>query len=66
LINDPVIFRAAKLLIDRHGEHAPIRAARHADDLIRQGDYRGGVVWRLIAEAIEELTRDRRQWEPPN
>jgi hypothetical protein len=61
LINDPDIVLAAKLFIDRYGEHAPLRAARHADDLIRQGDYCGGVVWRLIAEAMEELTCSRWQ-----
>jgi hypothetical protein len=31
MIDDPDILRAAKLLIDQHGEDAPMRAARRAD-----------------------------------
>ena len=34
------IYRAAKLLIDQHGEDAPIRAAERADELLEAG-YRG-------------------------
>jgi hypothetical protein len=48
VIDDPDIFRAAKLLIDRHGEDAPLRAARHADELLNDGDVDGSAVWRRI------------------
>jgi hypothetical protein len=34
LIDDPDIFRAAKLLIDEYGDDAPIRAAQRADKLL--------------------------------
>ena len=60
MINDTDIFRAAKLLIDQHGEDAPIRAAPRADELFDEGDIDGAVVWRRILEAIDELQRGRR------
>ena len=53
------IYRAAKLLIDQHGEDAPIRAAERADELLEAGDTAGAAIWRAIMAAIEELQRDR-------
>ena len=41
VIDDPDIFRAAKLLIDQHGEDAAIRAAQRADALLDEGDLDG-------------------------
>ncbi len=38
MISDLDIYRAAKLLIDQHGENAPIRAAEQADELLEPGD----------------------------
>jgi hypothetical protein len=38
VIDDPDIFRAAKLLIDQHGADAPIRAAQRCDELADLGD----------------------------
>jgi hypothetical protein len=38
LIPDLDIYRAAKLLIDQHGEEATIRAAERADELLETGD----------------------------
>ena len=63
VINDPDIFRAAKLLIDQHGDDAPIRAAMRADELLDEGDVDGALVWRRILEAIDELRRERREGE---
>ena len=60
---DPDIFRAAKMLIDQHGEDAPIRAAQRADELADEGDLDGVAVWRQILEAIDELERGRREGE---
>jgi hypothetical protein len=34
LIPELDIYRAAKLLIDQHGQDAPIRAAERADELL--------------------------------
>jgi hypothetical protein len=56
MISDPDIFRAAKLLIDQHGEGAAIWAAQWADTLADEGDLQGAIVWRRILEAIDELT----------
>jgi hypothetical protein len=66
MIDDPDIYRAAKLLIDRHGDDADIRAAERADELLDDGDIEGSAVWRRIIEAIEELQRGRRDGEPLN
>jgi len=62
----PDIFRAAQLVIEQHGDDAPIRAARRADELLDEGGLDGVAVWQRILEAIEELTRGRRQDEPLN
>ena len=66
MIEDPDIFRAAKLLIDQHGDDALIPAAQRCDELGDEGDLDGAIVWRRILEAIDELTRCRRNDEPLN
>ena len=66
MIDDPDISRAAKLLIDQHGDDAAIRAAQRADELLDEGDVDGALVWRQIIEAIDELMRGRRDGEPLN
>jgi hypothetical protein len=63
VVDDPDIFRAAKLMIDQHGEEAALQAAQRADQLLDDGDLEGSVVWRRIAAAIEELWRGRRKDE---
>jgi len=44
VIDDPDILRAAKLLIDQHGEDAALRAAQRADELLEEGDVEGNSV----------------------
>jgi len=66
LIPELDIYRAAKLLIDQHGEDAPIRAAERADELLEAGDTEGAAIWRAIMVAIEELQRGRRDGESVN
>ena len=66
MISDPDIFRAAKLLIDKCGEGAPMRAAQHADELADDGDLDGVAIWRQILDAIDELTRSWRDGESLN
>ena len=53
------IYRSAKLLIDQHGEDAPIFAAMQADKCLEAGDLDGKAVWMRVIRAIEEL-QDRR------
>ena len=50
-------YRAAKLLVDRHGDEAPIHAAMRAGELMDQGDMDGRAVWLRIKAAVEELLR---------
>jgi hypothetical protein len=56
-MNEINIYRAAKLLVDRHGDEAPIHAAMRADELMDQGDMEGRAVWLRIKAAVEELLR---------
>ena len=66
MIEDPDVWRAAKLLIDRDGKRAALRAVQRADHLMDEGDFDGVAVWRQIGEAVEELTRGPREDEPVN
>ncbi len=55
-IADLDIWRAANLLIKRHGgPDAAIVAAQRADECLASGD--GQAVWKRIVEAILELLR---------
>ncbi len=63
--SDLDIYRSAKLLIDQHGEDAPIFAAMQADKLAEAGDREGRRVWLSIREAIEELQRTRPRRDEP-
>ncbi len=63
MVNDPDIYRAAKLPIDQHGDDALLRAAHRADELLEVGDMIGAATWRRILTAVEELRRGRREGE---
>ena len=54
------IYRAAKLLVDRHGDQAPGQARVRAMSLRQDGDEQGTVVWESIHEAVLELQRTMR------
>ena len=55
MTSDLDINRSAKLLIDQHGEDAPIFAAQHADACLEAGDLDGKAVWMRVIRAIKEL-----------
>ena len=55
MISDLDIWRAAILLIQRHGEDAEIEAAKRADQMLERGDLDGQVAWKRIRRAIVEL-----------
>ncbi len=57
MTSDLDIFRSAKLLIDQHGEDAPIFAAMQADKRAEAGDRKGRAVWLRVIKAIQELQR---------
>ena len=48
------IWRAAHLLIKRHGADAATVAAQRADEMLANGDVDGLAVWKLIGAAIED------------
>jgi hypothetical protein len=50
-------WQAAKLLVDRYGEGAPVQAAQRADELRGEGDTAGEAVWFRIENACRELLR---------
>ena len=58
-IADIDVWRAADLLIKRHGEDAAIVAAQRADELLEAGDVEGQIVFKRIVEAINELQRQK-------
>ena len=61
----PSPCRSAKLLIDQHGDDAPIFAAMQADKLAEAGDREGRRVWLRVIKAIEELQRTRPRRDEP-
>jgi hypothetical protein len=55
MISDLDIYRAANLLIERHGPDALIEAARRIDTMLDRGDVDGRLVWLRIKRAIVAL-----------
>lgn len=51
------IWRAANLLVKRHGPDAEVAAAQRADELLAQGDVEGQRIWKRIVAAVRELQR---------
>ena len=60
------IYRAAKLVIDRHGDDAALYAGARTAVLAGEGGVEGAEVWRQITAAVEELQRQRRPGEAVN
>ena len=59
MIDDHDVWRAATLLIKRHGDDAALVAAQRADELLVVGDLEGSAVWKQILGAISELVRTK-------
>ena len=55
MTSDLDIYRSAKLLIDQHGEDAPVFAAMRSDRCLEGGDLDGKAVWIRVIGAIKEL-----------
>jgi hypothetical protein len=64
-IADIDVWRAADLLVKRHGEDAAIHAAQRADELLAEGDVGGQIVWKRIVMAVCELQRSVRRPDDP-
>jgi len=57
VIPDVDMWRAANLLVKRHGHDAAIVAAQRADECLAAGDDEGQRIWKRIVDAILELQR---------
>lgn len=57
------IYRSAKLLVDQHGDQAPMQARVRTMSLRQDGDEQGAAVWQRILEAVLELQRTLRDPE---
>jgi hypothetical protein len=55
LISELDIYRAANMLIERHGAEAVIEAAKTIDKMLDNGDLGGRAVWRRIRQAVVNL-----------
>ncbi len=55
MISDLDIFRSANVLVKRHGQDAPTKAAMRADAMLDKGDLDGHAVWKRILRSVEEL-----------
>ena len=64
--HDTEAWRAALAMIQHFGPHALRRALTQIDELRKVGDVIGATTWAIIADAIIELTRHRRDDEPLN
>ena len=51
------IWRAAKLLVDRHGQDAELEACQRADQALAAGDLDGLRVWKRVRDAVATLSR---------
>jgi hypothetical protein len=60
MIADPDIWRAAVMLIQRHGaDEAAIVAAQTRDEFRARGDEDGYRIWKAILDTVLELRRDK-------
>ena len=64
--HDIEAWRAALAMIQHFGPQALRRTLTQIDDLRKVGDVIGAITWAIIADAIIELTRHRRDDEPLN
>jgi hypothetical protein len=55
MVSDLDIWRAANLLIRKHGANAELEAAKRADVMLDRGDDDGRLLWARIRRAIEAL-----------
>ncbi len=65
MTSDLDIYRAASVLVKRHGEDAPIHAAMRADAILKTGDLDGYAVWKRIVKAVGELLSEERGRSDP-
>ena len=59
MTEDIDIWRAAHLLVKRHGADAATVAAQRADELLAEGDLDGERIWKRIVGAVRELQQTK-------
>jgi hypothetical protein len=59
MIADLDIWRAANLLVKRHGADAAMVAASRTDELLAADDVEGCAIWKRILAVVDELTRTK-------
>jgi len=55
MISNLDIYRAANMLIERHGAEALTEAAKMIGEMLERGDPEGRDVWQRIRQAIADL-----------
>ncbi len=60
MITDLDIYRAANVLVKRHGPDASLHAAMRADAMLDKGDLDGYAVFKRVVKAVEELLSKER------
>ena len=58
-MHDRDIWRAANVLIQKHGPDAVFHASQRVDELLERGDMDGRAVWLRIHKAVQELLKER-------
>jgi hypothetical protein len=58
------IWRAASLMLKRHGEKAPEESAARADELFAEQDHDGAAVWSRIIDAVGQLANTKPSGRP--
>ena len=57
-VDDIDIYRAANILMDRHGHDAQLLAIKRATEMLDAGDLGGYAVWKRIVDAIKATQRE--------
>jgi hypothetical protein len=60
VVADGEVFKAARLIVDRHGARAADYARSRIEELAAEGDEIGAEAWRQIAAAVAEVQRNKR------
>ena len=59
MASDLDVCRSAKLLVDQHGDGAPLRAAVKAERFCKAGDGEGVAVWMRVLKEAEKLLAEK-------
>ncbi len=62
MVSDLDIWRAAALLIRKHGSTAQSEAGKRADMMFERGDTEGQLVWARISRKLNELQAPAAGW----